>query len=255
MKNILRITAIIAILGFAMVLVAGSVYSNIRAINRYNTANSNTNMSESSKDQSCDVEAMDNSEALVFNSLDEYVAYLLDQQGNEATGIQSVGQNSAEVTYFAPEAVPEDAELVSIIVNDEGTSFNYALNRSVHYDTDDETIGALLHTMISKQYNYRIFSEFVSDFRTYAANLADDLDAVLVSTSERMDRYVGNVFADVSVNGVHQKLKIGEQVIIWSLNDTNPNQPPERLTYGYYPITVSQSEIEQFSNLIEYPVS
>lgn len=177
--------------------------------------------------------------SLIFYSFEEYYAYL---NGNQQ------GTSSVRTITSQP-IIPTDVTLSSIIVNEEGTIMNYDLSRRqpvINFNSDDRVVTELLNLMVEKDY----YGDFITNYRVYAQNLADGLDASLTYSSELQDIYTGSVYANIknSDTNTTQLVLVGTQKVIYTASSANNGNGT--IKYYYYPLSVTEQEFAVFAGLI-----
>lgn len=194
-----------------------------------------------------------------FSTIEEYEAFLL-QQEVESGRCSSI--EDAEVVYYAPATLPEDVSLIGITVSAFTTTFDYSVDRSLRdigIDLDnDEALAEVFSNMRLSFYTgeYSKFNDFVSDFREFGENLATCLSTPLSTSSPVQDRYVGDVYCDVTNNGVTQSICVGWQIVDWRLfTDPNTNETEEQLIYWYMPLGLTQLERDNDIQIVAYIVN
>lgn len=204
-------------------------------------------------------EAIDEENGTLFASLDDFIACLGEDNSD-----------SGKISFWMPEAVPNDADLVSIYKSSEGTVFNYFLGRDyaprpveitrddpvnvISLTTDDDLLDGLTHAAISKTYSYADLLNFnnVTDYESFAETLAESIGASYASGSSSYTAYAGDIYADVydTSTQITTRYYVGQQRIFYLITG---NQ--ESIVYTYVPASMSNSEAELFSNIIEYTVN
>ena len=195
-------------------------------------------------------ETMDEDSTLIFYSIEEYNAYLATTLPQTLSSGESLNSENESGCLLQLD-VPDDIELSSIMVNDEGTIFTYDFeivggNNVINFNTNDDVILELTHTIISKEYE----ASFITNYGTYAQNLASSIGAGLVSYSGEKVIYTGSVYADVynEMTNEIQRVTIGTQKVVYTPTSIRSNTGS--VMYYYYPISISEREFAEFANLI-----
>lgn len=247
MNKFLRAVLITVSVCIALLCIAGSAISYVKLINSgHQIKQSMTESSLVSED--LQLSTTDENSSLIFYSIDEYNAYLAtlpqiasaaETANNEANSVNSPSLN-----------VPNDIELSSIMVTDEGTIFTYDFeivdnNNVINFNTSDDVILELTHTIISKQYE----ADFISNYRLYAQNLAECIGAGLLSYSGNKLIYTGSVYADVYNDDTNevQRVTIGTQKVVFTPTTSNSNLGT--VIYYYYPVSISDADFAEFAGL------
>lgn len=184
-------------------------------------------------------------EPLVFLTMEEYQAYLLSLPTN-------VQMNEEPSTVsVCSQIIPNDVYLTNITVDSTGTTFNYSVDREgniLFYHTSDETIISMVSSLIQKQF----VGDFITNYREFAANLADDIGAVPLLSSANSVIYSGPVYADVYIDEIDamQNILVGTQKIVYTY--TPDEEYDGTVMYYYYPATISEREFAAFAQLSDY---
>lgn len=249
--------AFVTLAAFSNIINASkSIDSSILDDKKNNAANLNT---------TSELPPVYENENLVFHSIEEYDKYLLSQSSPKKGDTQSSGITS----YYLPESLPDDAELVSIVVSESGTVFTYQLDRPfelnnfetstyssnlILMDSTDTTLNALCQTIRYKIIN----TDNIPSSRTYASHFADDIGAEPVTDEcdNYKDIYKGTLYAASSVTNKHYI--VGTQHVSWAATKDQSGiiskDGPGIILYHYYPQTLSASEIEGLLSVVEHNV-
>lgn len=236
------ITASFVSIAFILCLVFAFLSSAKARANKFNTIITSGNTASEA--------ACHEDDAVYFTSIKEYEGYLLKQAMESG---KSREHDEVTVVYWAPKALPEGVELRSIKLSNEGVVFDYACptdSRNFVIGSDDETLNEAFTSIRTKLYDYQSYSSFVSDFRQYAHNLANCLDASLYSTASDLDIYIGDVPYTIIANGGNEQAIVGQQVVSWRhATDSVTMEPIELVFYWYWPNGLIT---EQIAEAIEY---
>ncbi len=255
MKKFFKIAATVVAFAFIIAFFGAVVFKYVHDVSNVGRINAQT---EQEKDKAGEELAlMEEQETLIFYDMESYFEYLREQGAAEAGqyALDEIGSaHTNELNYLAPVDLPSDATLSSIRVDGEGTIFTYSLARefpTINFSTDDDVIIEMANSIIVKIYS---FPDFVSDHREYARNLAANLGATSLTTTENSDVYSGWVYADVLNTDINamQRIKIGSQEIAFlpAVNGKYNTQYGV-VKYTYYPLSLTEDEVE---NLVSYTV-
>ncbi len=184
-------------------------------------------------------------EPLVFSTMEEYQAYLSSLPTNA-----QLNEEPATVSACS-QIIPNDVHLTNITVDSTGTTFNYSVDREgniLFYHTSDETIISMVSSLIQKQF----VGDFITNYREFAANLADDIGAVPLLSPTNSVIYSGPVYADIYIDEIDamQNVLVGTQKIVYT---ATPNEEYDgTVMYYYYPATISEREFAAFAQLSDF---
>lgn len=267
MNKWFKIFVIPGMLVLAMAFVALAAFSNIKNASK----SVESSLPVIKKDNESDLDVTNDhsvpyeNDEIVFHSIEEYDKYLLSQSSPKKGDTQS-----SEITsYYLPESLPDDAELVSIVVSVSGTVFTYQLDRPFelsNFETDsyssnlilmdstDTTLNALFQTI-----RYKIVkTDNILSSRTYASHFADDIGAVPVTDEcdYYKDIYKGTLYAASNIANKHYM--VGTQYVSWTAtrdqSDVIDKDRPGSILYYYCPQTLSASEIDGLLSVVEHNV-
>lgn len=184
-------------------------------------------------------------EPLVFSTMEEYQAYL----SSLPTSAQ-LSEEPATVSACS-QIIPDDVNLTNITVDSTGTTFNYSVDREgniLFYHTSDETIISMVSSLIQK----RFVGQFITNYREFAANLADDIGAVPLLSPANSVVYSGSVYADIYIDEIDamQNVLVGTQKIVYTA--TPDGEYDGTVMYYYYPATISEREFAAFAQLSDF---
>lgn len=247
MNKFLRIVLTTVSVGLALLCIAGSATSYVKLLKDGNQHKQS--MAESSSTiEDLQVETMEEDPSLIFYSIEEYSAYLATLQQTSSLDNEN---DETDPNDLLPLNVPSNITLSSIAVNSEGTVFTYNFeiigsNNVINFNTSDEVILELTHTIIAKQYE----ESFISNYSLYAQNLAACIGAGDVSHSNGNVTYTGLVYADVYNDDTNevQRVAIGKQTVVFT--PTAIGSSDGTVMYYYYPISITEREFAECANLI-----
>lgn len=248
MNKFLRIALMTVSVCLALLCIAGSATSFVKLLSGNNQKKQSfTELSPVSGDMQADL--MEEDSTLIFYSIEEYNAYLATSLPQTLSSGESLNSENESGCLLQLD-VPDDIELSSIMVNDEGTIFTYDFeivgeNNVINFNTNDDVILELTHTIISKEYE----ASFISDCYTYAQNLAASIGAGDVSTCGTQTVFTGPVYADIYNEDTNmvQRVTIGTQKVVYT---PVSNASRASVTYYYYPASISDNEFAEYANLM-----
>ncbi len=206
-----------------------------------------------------------NADDLVFSSYSAYETYLAEQMANDNDTPEISPLHRSLIT-----ALPADASLQSIIVNEGGTVYTYTLSRqpvlrsggwnggsiytyinTIQLDPADTILAARFQTLIIRN----VATDYVQNTRTFSANLAADIGADYIGSLSTLstDVYEGKIFGYTS-DYSQPYIQLGRQQIIWEQtsgqNGLSNEDVTGTVTYMYNPASMTELEIERLISAV-----
>lgn len=207
--------------------------------------------------------AEEQEECLVFNSLEEYESYLVEES-------KKTGNRNTSVTYWFPSQLPADATLDSIEVDGESVRYAFSFDREVpevYVDRDARTVyneipaaygDDALNELLTKAFYKTVKISTITDIDDFAADFAEDLGCELEYSSWIGSLYRGFIYIGSSA-GNHRLQLVGQQTVMRANTTTEDgtgqrDDPPPPVSYYYTPVSLSQSEYDNFITLAPHTI-
>lgn len=248
MKKSIETIITIGTLTLALILIVGAVWFHISSLTVQ--ASESKALKYTANDEICEED-----KAFNFSNLNDYLRHLANDKAS-----------FNDDTYYNSESVPTDAELVGISVSDEGTAFKYWMDRNpvltavqpskdndnvISFEVGDTLLDGLTRAAIVKYYGNNLYN--VTDYVEFAETLAEDIGAPLISSDDILDIYAGNIYADIydPSTQIQTRYFVGTQRVFCM----HMNNNPVVVSYSYVPASVTETEANLFTNMVEHTIS